>query len=60
MESNGPESYGPAWDRMLSEYPVRDAPWLRPSRGMFALDEAYYSASGGIFEEPEGYARLLK
>ena len=59
MESNGPENYG-TWDRMLSEYPVPNASWLRPTGGAFVLDENYYEQSGGIFEEPIRYTRLFK
>ncbi len=59
MESNGPENYG-TWDRMLSEYPVPNASWLRPRGGAFVLDGNYYDQSGGIFEEPTLYTRLFK
>ncbi|MDP6036987.1 MAG: L-alanine-DL-glutamate epimerase [Candidatus Latescibacteria bacterium] len=58
MESNGPESYA-TWNRMLSEYPMPDASWLRPQKGAFVLGEEYYEHSGGIFEVPKGYADLL-
>ncbi len=59
MESNGAENYG-TWARMLSEYPMPNASWLRPRRGAFVLDEDYYCQSGGIFEEPTVYTRLLR
>ena len=59
MESNGPENYG-TWARMLSEYPMPDASWLRPRGGAFVLDENYYRQSGGIFEEPTAYTRLFR
>ena len=59
MESNGPENYG-TWARMLSEYPMPNAAWLRPQKGAFVLDEDYYRQSGGIFEEPSGYTRLFR
>ncbi len=59
MESNGPENYG-TWGRMLSEYPMPNASWLRPRRGAFVLDENYYRQSGGIFEEPTVYTRLFQ
>ena len=59
MESNGPENYG-TWDRMLSEYPVPNASWLRSRGGAFVLDGNYYEQSGGIFEEPIRYTRLFK
>ena len=59
MESNGPENYA-TWDRMLSEYPLADAGWLRPIDGAFRLGEEYYAKSGGIFETPTSYSDLLR
>ena len=59
MESNGPENYG-TWARMLAEYPMPQASWLRPRGGAFVLDEDYYRQSGGIFEEPRVYTRLFR
>lgn len=58
MESNGPENYA-TWDRMLSEYPLPDAAWLRPQNGAFVLGDGYYGYSGGIFEEPKFYTQLF-
>jgi hypothetical protein len=58
MESNGPENYG-RWDEMLAQYPLPDAPWLRPVAGSFELDETYFESAGGIFEDPAFYAALL-
>ena len=59
MESNGPENYA-TWGRMLSEYPLPDAAWLRPQNGAFVLGEGYYGHSGGIFEEPKFYTKLFE
>ena len=59
MESNGPENYG-TWARMLAEYPMPQASWLRPRGGAFVLDGDYYRQSGGIFEEPRVYTRLFR
>lgn len=59
MESNGPENYG-TWARMLAEYPMPQASWLRPRGGAFVLDGDYYRQSGGIFEEPSVYTRLFR
>lgn len=59
MESNGPENYG-TWARMLAEYPMPHAAWLRPRGGAFVLDGDYYRQSGGIFEEPRVYTRLFR
>lgn len=59
MESNGPENYA-TWDRLISELPIPDASWLKPTNGAFRLDQEYYAKSGGIFEIPESYANLLR
>jgi hypothetical protein len=59
MESNGPENYA-TWERMLSEYEMPDAAWLRPQGGSFVLGDGYYGHSGGIFEAPSFYTRLFE
>ena len=59
MESNGPENYA-TWDRLISELPIPDASWLKPTNGAFRLDQEYYARSGGIFEIPESYANLIR
>ena len=59
MESNGPDNYA-NWDRMLSEYPIPDANWLRPIDGTFRLGANYYAHSGGIFETQTNYNSLLR
>lgn len=59
LESNGPENYG-TWQRLLSEFPIPDAPWLLPSAGRYILGEEYYEESGGIFREPASYTRLVR
>ncbi|MBT5872479.1 MAG: L-alanine-DL-glutamate epimerase [Candidatus Latescibacteria bacterium] len=59
LESNGPENYG-AWQRLLSEFPILDAPWLSPRDGRYVLGDEYYRESGGIFREPTSYTRLIR
>jgi len=59
MESNGPENYA-TWGRMLSEYALPDAGWLRSQGGAFVLGDGYYGHSGGIFEEARFYTRLFE
>jgi hypothetical protein len=58
IESNGPENYG-NWPELLDEFPIPNAPWLKPKQGSFLLDDEYYQQSGGIFEEPVPYSRLF-
>ena len=58
IESNGPENYG-NWTELLGEFPIPNAPWLKPQEGSFVLDDDYYRRSGGIFEDPVVYSRLF-
>jgi len=59
LESNGPENYA-HWDRLVAEYPLAEAPWLRPQQGAFILDDAYYDCSGGIFAVSASDAGLFR
>ena len=58
LESNGGEHYA-AWDRLLSEHPLPEAPWVVPKRGYYETDESFYRVSGGVFRLWEHYERLL-
>jgi L-alanine-DL-glutamate epimerase-like enolase superfamily enzyme len=60
LESNGPENYGSAWQRLLAEFPIPNAAWLRPDQGAFILDEPYYRESGGIFHASAVYSDLFR
>jgi len=59
LESNGPENYA-HWARLLAEFPLPEASWLRPQQGAFKLDEKYYECGGGIFATPAGYSGLFR
>jgi L-alanine-DL-glutamate epimerase-like enolase superfamily enzyme len=59
LESNGPQNYA-HWEKMLAELPFSNAPWLRPRRGNFLLDDAYYRRSGGVFAVPDAYRNLFR
>jgi L-alanine-DL-glutamate epimerase-like enolase superfamily enzyme len=59
VESNGPETYAD-WPRLLTSYPIPDAPWLMPRSGAFVLGDDYYRSSGGIFLNPTPYSGLFR
>jgi hypothetical protein len=61
METNGLENYGSrAWQRMLAEHPCAGARWLVPEGGGFALDDDFYTRSGGVLLDPQPYSRLIR
>ena len=47
VESNGHQNYSD-WEIMRRDLPYPDAPWTRVHRGVFELDEDYWSKSGGV------------
>jgi hypothetical protein len=47
LEANGAQVYR-HWEAMLEAHPCREAAWLRPGRGAFELDDAFYRGSGGV------------
>ncbi len=51
LESNGRQLYR-RWTSMMGRHPRRDARWVEPKRGVYELDDAFFSCSGGIFESP--------
>ena len=59
MESNGPTTY-PDWDALLARHPCAGAPWLKPVRGAFQLDDDFYARSGGVFLDPAPFAGLFR
>jgi len=58
LETNGHQNYA-NWDEMRSCLPYPDAGWSIPSGGTFSLNEDYYKKSGGIFEDPKNYSKLV-
>jgi len=59
LESNGPDSY-PNWDEQLARHPFAGAPWLKPVRGRFVLNEDYFEIGGGIFADPVPFSNLFR
>ncbi len=58
LETNGHQNYR-NWKAMTARHPRPGAPWMQVRNGLFTLDESFYAASGGIFEESEYYRALL-
>lgn len=58
LESNGKE-YCAAWDRLVREHPVPEAPWILPNKGYYETGESFFRISGGVFRPYKGYERLL-
>jgi L-alanine-DL-glutamate epimerase-like enolase superfamily enzyme len=58
QETNGFQNYRD-WDRMLQFHPLPDAEWLRPAKGRFQLDRAFYEQSGGVLTASAHYAALV-
>jgi len=58
LESNGHQNYK-RWDQMLRYHPCYGADWIKPSQGLFHLNDNFYDRSGGIFEISEHYRNLV-
>ncbi len=58
LETNGHQNYR-NWADMKKSHPYPDAVWATTRNGVFELDENYYQHSGGIFERPDRYSKLV-
>ncbi len=58
VESNGHQNYTD-WEAMRQDLAWPEAPWTRTQRGVFVLDEDYWSKSGGILERLPRIEKLL-
>lgn len=58
METNGDMNYV-NWEKMMGYHPYTGADWLERKEGVFALDEKFYHASGGIFEPSPHYEVMM-
>jgi L-alanine-DL-glutamate epimerase-like enolase superfamily enzyme len=54
LETNGHQNYR-NWETMRSYHPSPGASWSKTERGVFNLDEDFYTTSGGIFSPSEHY-----
>lgn len=59
LETNGHQNYR-NWDDMVRRHPCHGAPWTTPVRGVFNLDDDFYSRSGGIFMTDSHYSGLVQ
>lgn len=58
IETNGHQNYT-NWERMKGYHPKGDATWTQMDRGVFNLDDSFYSESGGVFEIGNYYRDLV-
>ncbi|MBN2413229.1 mandelate racemase/muconate lactonizing enzyme family protein [candidate division KSB1 bacterium] len=58
LETNGHQNYK-NWAEMKKAHPFPETIWASTRNGVFELDENYYHLSGGIFEQPERYSKLV-
>ena len=58
VESNGHQNYTD-WEAMRQDLAWPEAPWTRTQKGVFVLDEDYWSKSGGILERLPRIEKLL-
>lgn len=54
LETNGHQNYK-NWEVMRGYNPCKDSPWAQTKKGVFELDDDYYSKSGGIFMPSKHY-----
>lgn len=59
IETNGDANYV-NWQAMLSRHPAEGASWTLVNKGVFELNDEYFSRSGGIFEKSPHYEAFLK
>lgn len=58
MENNGFQNYRD-WQAMMSKHPYGSADWTTAKAGVFHLDEAFYTLSGGILTPSSHYAETV-
>ncbi len=58
LETNGHQNYK-NWEIMRGYNPCKDSPWTQTKKGVFELDDDFYSKSGGIFMPSEHYEKMF-
>ena len=58
LESNGHQNYI-NWGKMLDYHPCRNAGWIQVRKGVYELDDDFYSRAGGIFEPVPHYEAMF-
>jgi hypothetical protein len=59
LETNGHQNYK-NWATMRSYHPYPDASWANTKKGVFELNDDYYSKSGGIFVQSPHYEEMFR
>ncbi len=58
MESNGHQNYK-NWESIMNYHPCKEAPWVRARKGVYDLDDEFYSTGGGIFDAMPHYEKMF-
>jgi L-alanine-DL-glutamate epimerase-like enolase superfamily enzyme len=59
LETNGHQNYR-HWNKMIKYHPCAGASWMETEKGVFNLNEDFYSRSGGIFLPSRHYWELVE
>ncbi len=59
LETNGHQNYK-NWKLMESYHPFPNASWRNTSKGVFLIDDDFYSKSGGILKESNHYLDMVR
>jgi len=58
VESNGHQNYS-NWNSMLDYHPRKDAPWVHVNKGVYELNNEFYTSGGGIFDPIPHYEKMF-
>jgi hypothetical protein len=58
LETNGHQNYL-NWEKMKTFHPLNGREWMKTEKGIFHLEDDFFSESGGIFQESPHYMKLL-
>jgi len=59
VESNGAQNYS-NWDKMQRYHPLFGEAFTKCEKGIYILDNSFYTKSGGIFESSAHYKKLFE
>jgi L-alanine-DL-glutamate epimerase-like enolase superfamily enzyme len=59
VESNGHQNYK-NWNTMMGYHPGRNGSWAAVKKGVYELDNEFYSSGGGIFDPIPHYEEMFK
>lgn len=58
VESNGHQNYS-NWNTMLDYHPRKDALWVHVNKGVYELNNEFYTSGGGIFDPIPHYEKMF-